>query len=50
MKSAICSYEDTLVFNFSSRLKDVSIQKAFFRKLAEEGIHVTIESNGVYYE
>lgn len=50
MKSAICSYEGTLVFNFSSRLKDVSIQKAFFRKLADEGIHVTIESNGVYYE
>lgn len=50
MKSAICSYEDTLVFNFSSCLKDVSIQKAFFRKLAEEGIIVTIESNGVYYE
>lgn len=50
MKSAICSYGDTLVFNFSSRLKDVSIQKAFFRKLVEEGIDVTIESNGVYYE
>ena len=50
MKSAICSYDDTLVFNFSSCLKDVSIQKAFFRKLAQEGIDVTIESNGVYYE
>lgn len=50
MKSAICSYGDTLVFNFSSCLKDVSIQKAFFRKLAQEGIQVTIESNGVYYE
>lgn len=50
MKSAICSYEDMLVYNFSSKLKDVSIQKAFFRKLSEEGIHVTIESNGVYYE
>ena len=50
MKSAICSYDDTLVFNFSSCLKDVSIQKAFFRKLAQEGIDVIIESNGVYYE
>lgn len=50
MKSAICSYDDTLVFNFSSCLKDVSIQKAFFRTLSKEGIDVTIESNGVYYE
>lgn len=49
MKSAICSYGDTLVFNFSSKLKDVSIQKAFFRILAQEGIDVRLESNGVYY-
>ncbi len=49
LKSAICSYGDTLVFNFSSKLKDASIQKAFFRILAQEGVDVKIESNGVYY-
>ena len=50
MKCSIISYQDLLVYTFSSRLKDTSIQKAFFRKLSEEGIPVVIESNGVYYE
>ena len=38
------------MLNFSSTLRDVSIQRRFFRKLVEDGIEVTIESNGVYYE
>ncbi|MGN0343030.1 MAG: hypothetical protein ACI4DO_09575 [Roseburia sp.] len=50
IKGTICSYGDTLVFTFSSILRDTSIQKCFFRKLAEDGISVSIESNGAYYE
>lgn len=50
IKGTICSYEDELVFTFSSILRDTSIQKCFFRKLAEDGVDVTIESNGAYYE
>lgn len=50
LKGLICSYQDTLVFTFSSYLADPSIQRRFFRKLAEEGIDVSIESNGVYDE
>lgn len=50
LKGLICSYQDTLVMTFSSYLADPSIQRRFFRKLAEEGIEVSIESNGVYYE
>ena len=50
IKGTICSYGETLVFSFSYDLKDVSIQKAFFRKIASDGIHVQIESNGVDYE
>ena len=50
LKGCICSYQDTLVFTFSSVLKDSSLQKYFFRYLASEGISVRIESNGVYYE
>lgn len=50
LKGCICSYQDTLVFTFSSVLKDSSLQKYFFRYLASEGIAVRIESNGVYYE
>ena len=50
LKGTICSYKDTLVFTFSFILKDTSVQKAFFRKLASDGLDVSIESNGVYYE
>lgn len=50
LKGLICSYQDTLVFTFSSYLADPSVQRRFFRKLADEGIEVSIESNGVYYE
>ena len=49
-KGTICSYKDTLVFTFSFILKDTSVQKAFFRKLASDGLDVSIESNGVCYE
>lgn len=45
IKGAVCSYQDTLVFTFSSVLADVSIQRRFFRILSEAGIHVVIESN-----
>lgn len=50
LKSTVCTYKDTLVFTISSKLKDTSIQRAFFTKLAEEGIRLSIETNGVYYE
>lgn len=50
IKGCICSYDDTLVLSFSTTLVDVFIQRMFFRKLAEEGIPVRIESNGDYHE
>ena len=50
IKGTVCSYGDTLVFSFSYILKDVSLQRAFFRKLAADGIKLEIESNGVNYE
>ena len=49
MKGTVCSYGDTLVFSFSFALKDPSVQRGFFRKLAEDGLNVEIESNGVNY-
>lgn len=50
IKGNICSYGDTLVFTFSYDLADASIQRCFFRKTAQDGIHVEIDSNGVNYE
>jgi hypothetical protein len=50
IKGTICSYGSTLGFNFSYDLKDISVQRGFFRKIAEDGIKVEVESNGVNYE
>ena len=50
LKGAICSYQDTLVFTFSSIFSVALVQKAFFRKIAADGVDVEIETNGVYYE
>ena len=50
IKGTICSYGETLAFSFSYTIKDVSIQRCFFRKLAADGIGVEIDSNGVNYE
>lgn len=50
IKGTVCSYKDTLVFTFSSSFSDNNIQRAFFRKIAEDGVDVKIETNGVYYE
>ena len=50
IKGNICSYGSTLVFSFSYDLADASVQRGFFRKIAEDGVSVEIESNGVNYE
>ncbi len=50
IKGTICSYLDTMVFTISSNLADTFVQRAFFRRLAEDGISVRIETNGVYDE
>ena len=50
IKGTVCSYGETLAFSFSYTLKDVSIQRCFFRKLAADDIAVEIDSNGVNYE
>ena len=50
IKGTICSYKDTLVFTFSSVFAEAMVQKAFFRKIASDGVEVEIQTNGVYYE
>lgn len=47
VKGTVCSYNGTLVFSFSSNLSDPCVQRGFFRKLASDGIHIELESNGV---
>ena len=50
MKGTICSYNGVLTFTFSSILMDTAIQRGFFQKLSEDGVTVSVESNGVMYE
>ena len=50
VKGNICSYGSTLVFSFSYDLADPLVQRGFFQKIAQDGVHVEIESNGVNYE
>ena len=47
---AIISYEDILTINFASCIVEADVERLFFRKLVEDGIHVKIESNRVFQE
>ena len=47
IKCSSCSFENKMVFTFTSILKDNSIEKGFLKFLQEKGINVEIESNGV---
>ena len=42
---AIISFQDTLTINFASCIKETDVERYFFTKLVEDGVHVTIESN-----
>lgn len=45
---AIISFEDTLTINFASSIVEADVERFFFRKLVQDGIHVRIESNRDY--
>jgi len=42
---AIISYGDVLTINFASSIKESDVERFFFTKLIQDGIHVKIESN-----
>ena len=44
---AIISFEDVLTINFASSIVEADVEKYFFRKLVQDGIHVKIESNRI---
>ena len=47
IKCSSCSFEDKMVFTFTSILQDRSIEERFYKFLTQRGIKVEIESNGV---
>lgn len=42
---AIISFDDTLTINFASSIVETDVERYFFTKLVQDGIHVKIESN-----
>ena len=48
IKCSSCSFENNLVFTFTSTLQETEIEQEFCKKLKEEGISITIEGNGVH--
>ena len=48
IKCSSCSFENILVFTFTSILQDTDVEKTFCQKLKEEGIDILIEGNGVH--
>ncbi len=42
---AIISYNDIMTINFASSIVEADVERYFFRKLVQDGIHVKIESN-----
>ena len=47
---AIISYNDTLTINFASSIIEADVERYFFRRLVQDGIHVKIESNREFME
>ena len=47
IKCSACSFENKIVFTFTSILDDAKIERRFFEFLQGKGIPVKIESNGV---
>ena len=47
IKCSSCTFEDKIVFTFTSILNNNRIEKAFYEFLINKGIEIKIESNGV---
>ena len=48
IKCSSCSFENNLVFTFTSTLESTEIEQEFCKILKEEGIEILIEGNGVH--
>lgn len=44
---AIISFEDILTVNFASSIVETDVERYFFRKLVQDGVHVKLESNRI---
>ncbi len=50
LKLALSTYEGILSATITSVMRETELQRIFYSFLAEEGISLSLDSNGVYYE
>ena len=48
IKCSSCSYDNNLIFTFTSILKESEIEKEFYQILKKQDISVSIETNGIH--
>ena len=48
IKCSSCSFENNLVFTFTSTLQSTEVEQEFCKKLKEEEIEISVEGNGVH--
>ena len=48
IKCSSCSFENNLVFTFTSVLENVDVEKEFCKILQQTGIQISVEGNGVH--
>lgn len=48
IKCTACSFENNLVFTFTSTLESTEVEQEFCKKLKQEGIEISVEGNGVH--
>ena len=48
IKCSACSFENNLVFTFTSKLADTEVEQEFCNKLKEQGIDFYVEGNDVH--
>ena len=48
IKCSACSFENILVFTFTSTLQSTEVEQEFCKKIKEEGIEISVEWNGVH--
>jgi hypothetical protein len=46
----VASFHDDLVISFVTELEDTAVQMGVFRQMQRDGLDVSIETNGVFYE
>ncbi len=49
-KTTACSFGDIFTLSFTSSLRNMDIHRAILRKLSDDGLCVTVQSNGVDYD